>query len=217
MSRSRPFCAIGKAMTSRMLVSPESSMTMRSMPGAMRSKIAEQLNLIEPNIFKFAWIVDYPMYEMNEDTKAIEFSHNPFSMPQGGLDALEKQDPLTIFAYQYDLVCNGYEIASGAIRNHSAETMYKAFALAGHPKETVDKEFAGMINAFKYGAPPHGGIAPGIDRIVMLLTGETSIREVIAFPMAQNGRDLLMNAPSPVSEKQLRDVHLTIRKPVPKV
>jgi len=185
--------------------------------GAMRSKIAEQLNLIEPNIFKFAWIVDYPMYEMNEDTKAIEFSHNPFSMPQGGLDALEKQDPLTIFAYQYDLVCNGYEIASGAIRNHSAETMYKAFALAGHPKETVDKEFAGMINAFKYGAPPHGGIAPGIDRIVMLLTGETSIREVIAFPMAQNGRDLLMNAPSPVSEKQLRDVHLTIRKPVPKV
>jgi len=185
--------------------------------GAMRSKIAEQLNLIEPNIFKFAWIVDYPMYEMNEDTKAIEFSHNPFSMPQGGLDALEKQDPLTIFAYQYDLVCNGYEIASGAIRNHSAETMYKAFALAGHPKETVDKEFAGMINAFKYGAPPHGGIAPGIDRIVMLLTGETSIREVIDFPMAQNGRDLLMNAPSPVSEKQLRDVHLTIRKPVPKV
>jgi len=185
--------------------------------GAMRNKIAEQLNLIEPNVFKFAWIVDYPMYERNEETKDIEFSHNPFSMPQGGLDALEKQDPLTIFAYQYDLVCNGYEIASGAIRNHSAETMYKAFALAGHGKEVVDTEFAGMINAFKYGAPPHGGIAPGIDRIVMLLANETSIREVIAFPMAQNGRDLLMNAPSPVSEKQLREVHLTIRKPVPKV
>jgi aspartyl-tRNA synthetase len=185
--------------------------------GAMRVKIAEQLDLIEKNVFKFAWIVDYPMYERNEETKDIEFSHNPFSMPQGGLEALEKQDPLTIFAYQYDLVCNGYEIASGAIRNHSAETMYKAFALAGHGKEVVDKEFAGMINAFRYGAPPHGGIAPGIDRIVMLLADESSIREVIAFPMAQNGRDLLMNAPAPVSEKQLREVHLSIRKPVPKV
>jgi aspartyl-tRNA synthetase len=156
------------------------------------------------------------MFERNEDTKDIEFSHNPFSMPQGGLEALEKQDPLTIFAYQYDLVCNGYEIASGAIRNHSPEIMYKAFALAGHPKEVVDREFAGMINAFRYGAPPHGGIAPGIDRIVMLLSGETSIREVIAFPMAQNGRDLLMNAPAPVSERQLRDVHLVVRKPPPK-
>jgi len=185
--------------------------------GAMRVKIAEQLNLIEKDVFKFTWIVDYPMYEMNEETKAIEFSHNPFSMPQGGLEALEKQDPLTIFAYQYDLVCNGYEIASGAIRNHSPEIMYKAFGLAGHDKNVVDTEFAGMINAFKYGAPPHGGIAPGIDRIVMLLAGETNIREVIAFPMAQNGRDLLMNAPAPVSEKQLRDVHLSIRKPVPKV
>jgi aspartyl-tRNA synthetase len=184
--------------------------------GAMRNKIAEQLKLIEENVFKFAWIVDYPMFEMNEETKAVEFSHNPFSMPQGGLDALEKQDPLTIFAYQYDLVCNGYEIASGAIRNHIPEIMYKAFALAGHPKETVDTEFAGMINAFKYGAPPHGGIAPGIDRLVMLLADEHSIREVIAFPMAQNGRDLLMNAPSPVSEKQLRETHLTIRKPPPK-
>jgi aspartyl-tRNA synthetase len=185
--------------------------------GAMRVKIAEQLNLIEKDVFKFAWIVDYPMYEMNEETKQIEFSHNPFSMPQGGLEALEKQDPLTIFAYQYDLVCNGYEIASGAIRNHIPEIMYKAFALAGHGKEVVDTEFAGMINAFRYGAPPHGGIAPGIDRIVMLLANESSIREVIAFPMAQNGRDLLMNAPAPVSEKQLREVHLSIRKPPPKV
>jgi aspartyl-tRNA synthetase len=185
--------------------------------GAMRVKIAEQLGLIEKDAFKFTWIVDYPMFERNEETKDIEFSHNPFSMPQGGLEALENNDPLTIFAYQYDLVCNGYEIASGAIRNHRPEIMYKAFALAGHPKETVDTEFAGMINAFRYGAPPHGGIAPGIDRIIMLLSGETSIREVIAFPMAQNGRDLLMNAPAPVSERQLRDVHLTIRKPVPKV
>ena len=184
--------------------------------GAMREKIAEQLDLIEKNVFKFAWIVDYPMYEYNEETKAVEFSHNPFSMPQGGLEALEKQDPLTIFAYQYDLVCNGYEMLSGAIRNHSPEIMYKAFALAGHNKEVVDTEFAGMINAFRYGAPPHGGVGVGIDRVIMLLSGETSIREVIAFPMAQNGRDLLMNAPAPVSEKQLRDVHLTIRKPVPK-
>ncbi len=185
--------------------------------GAMRVKIAEQLNLIEKNVFKFAWIVDYPMFELHEETKAVEFSHNPFSMPQGGLEALEKQDPLTIYAYQYDLVCNGYEVASGAIRNHRPEIMYKAFALAGHDQTVVDTEFAGMINAFKYGAPPHGGIAPGIDRIVMLLADEHSIREVIAFPMAQNGRDLLMNAPSPVSEKQLKEVHLTIRKPVPKV
>jgi aspartyl-tRNA synthetase len=185
--------------------------------GAMREKIAEQLGLIEKDVYKFAWIVDYPMYEFNEETKTVEFSHNPFSMPQGGLEALEKQDPLTLFAYQYDLVCNGYEIASGAIRNHVPEIMYKAFALAGYDKSVVDDRFAGMINAFRFGAPPHGGIAPGIDRIVMLLANESNIRDVIAFPMAQNGRDLLMNAPAPVSEKQLRDVHLTIRKPVPKV
>jgi aspartyl-tRNA synthetase len=180
--------------------------------GRMREIIATQLDLIEKDVFKFTWIVDYPMYELT-DEKKVEFSHNPFSMPQGGLEALEKQDPLTIFAYQYDLVCNGYEIASGAIRNHIPEIMYKAFDLAGHAREVVDTEFAGMINAFKYGAPPHGGI----DRIVMLLANETSIRDVIAFPMAQNGRDLLMNAPAPVSDKQLRDVHLIIKKPVPKV
>ncbi|HEY0256310.1 MAG TPA: aspartate--tRNA ligase [Candidatus Methylacidiphilales bacterium] len=185
--------------------------------GAMRVKIAEQLDLIEKNVFKFAWIVDYPMYEFNDETKQVDFSHNPFSMPQGGLEALEKQDPLTLFAYQYDLVCNGYEIASGAIRNHVPEIMYKAFAIAGYDKSVVDDRFAGMINAFRFGAPPHGGIAPGIDRIVMLLANESNIRDVIAFPMAQNGRDLLMNAPGPVSEKQLRDVHLTIRKPTPKV
>jgi aspartyl-tRNA synthetase len=185
--------------------------------GAMREKIADQLGLIEKNVYKFAWIVDYPMYEFNDETKTVEFSHNPFSMPQGGLDALEKQDPLTLFAYQYDLVCNGYEIASGAIRNHVPEIMYKAFALAGYDKSVVDDRFAGMINAFRFGAPPHGGIAPGIDRIVMLLAHESNIRDVIAFPMAQNGRDLLMNAPAPVSEKQLRDVHLTIRKPIPKL
>jgi aspartyl-tRNA synthetase len=184
--------------------------------GRMREIIAEQLNVVEKNVFKFAWIIDYPMYELT-DEKKVEFSHNPFSMPQGGLEALTTQDPLTLFAYQYDLVCNGYEIASGAIRNHVPEIMYKAFEIAGYDRSVVDDRFAGMINAFKYGAPPHGGIAPGIDRVVMLLANETNIREVIAFPMAQNGRDLLMNAPGPVAEKQLRDVHLTIRKPVPKV
>jgi aspartyl-tRNA synthetase len=183
--------------------------------GRMREIIATQLNLIEKNVFKFTWIVDYPMYELSDDKK-VEFSHNPFSMPQGGLEALTTQDPLSLFAFQYDLVCNGYEIASGAIRNHVPEIMYKAFAIAGYDQSVVDTRFAGMINAFKFGAPPHGGIAPGIDRIVMLLAEETNIRDVIAFPMAQNGRDLLMNAPAPVAEKQLRDVHLSIRKPVPK-
>jgi aspartyl-tRNA synthetase len=184
--------------------------------GRMREIIAEQLGLIEKDVFKFTWIVDYPMYEFNEETKQVDFSHNPFSMPQGGLEALTTKDPLTLFAYQYDLVCNGYEIASGAIRNHVPEIMYKAFEIAGHDRSVVDNKFPGMINAFRYGAPPHGGIAPGIDRIVMLLAGESNIREVIAFPMAQNGRDLLMNAPGPVAEKQLRDVHIAIRKPVPK-
>ena len=184
--------------------------------GRMRELIAESLGLIEKDVFKFTWIVDYPMYEFNEETKQIDFSHNPFSMPQGGLEALTTKDPLTLFAYQYDLVCNGYEIASGAIRNHVPDIMYKAFEIAGHDRSVVDNKFPGMINAFRFGAPPHGGIAPGIDRIVMLLAGESNIREVIAFPMAQNGRDLLMNAPAPVAEKQLRDVHLAIRKPVPK-
>jgi aspartyl-tRNA synthetase len=184
--------------------------------GRMREVIAEQLGLIGKGAYKFAWIVDYPMYEYNEETKQVDFSHNPFSMPQGGLEALATKDPLTLCAYQYDLVCNGYEIASGAIRNHVPEIMYKAFEIAGHDRSVVDTRFAGMINAFKFGAPPHGGIAPGIDRIIMLLSGESNIREVIAFPMAQNGRDLLMNAPAPVGEKQLRDVHLSIRKPVPK-
>jgi aspartyl-tRNA synthetase len=183
--------------------------------GVMREKIAGQLGLVEQDVFKFAWIVDYPMYELS-DEKKVEFSHNPFSMPQGGLEALTSQDPLTLFAFQYDLVCNGYEIASGAIRNHVPEIMYKAFEIAGYDRNVVDTRFAGMINAFKYGAPPHGGIAPGIDRIVMLLANESNIREVIAFPMAQNGRDLLMNAPAPVSDKQLADVHLAVRKPVPK-
>lgn len=181
--------------------------------GRVRTKLGEDLSLIEQNIYKFCWIVDFPFYEWNEDEKKVDFSHNPFSMPQGGLEALiaadtiEKQLQLT--AYQYDIVCNGIELSSGAIRNHKPEIMYKAFEIAGHPQEFVDEKFSGMINAFKYGAPPHGGIAPGIDRMVMLLANEPNIREVIAFPLNQKAQDLMMNAPSNVSEKQLRELHIT--------
>jgi aspartyl-tRNA synthetase len=181
--------------------------------GDMRAHLGRELALIEPNCFKFCWIVDFPMYEKDPETGAVAFSHNPFSMPQGGMEALLQQDPLTIKAYQYDIVCNGYELSSGAIRNHRPDIMYKAFAIAGYGPEVVDSRFGGMISAFKCGAPPHGGIAPGIDRIVMLLANEPNIREVIAFPMNQNARDLLMNAPAPVSEKQLKEVHLIVKKP----
>jgi aspartyl-tRNA synthetase len=158
--------------------------------------------------------MDFPMYELNDDTKQIEFSHNPFSMPQGGLEALENQDPLTIKAFQYDIVCNGIELSSGAIRNHLPEVMLKAFSIAGYAREEVEIRFGGMLRAFQYGAPPHGGCAPGIDRIVMLLAREPNIREVIAFPMNQQAQDLLMNAPSDVTEKQLKELHISIVKPV---
>ncbi|WP_252257502.1 aspartate--tRNA ligase [Erythrobacter aurantius] len=181
--------------------------------GAARTQVAEQLDLIEPDCFKFCWIVDFPMFEYDEEAKKIDFSHNPFSMPQGEMEALETQDPLTIKAWQYDIVCNGYELSSGAIRNHKPEIMYKAFEIAGYDKETVDREFSGMIEAFKLGAPPHGGSAPGIDRIVMLLAGEEAIREVIAFPMNQKGEDLMMGAPSKVSPQQLRELHLRLVEP----
>jgi aspartyl-tRNA synthetase len=152
------------------------------------------------------------MYEWDEENKCITFSHNPFSMPQGGMEALEKSDPLSILAYQYDIVCNGIELSSGAIRNHRPDVMYKAFEIAGYTREVVDQRFGAMINAFKLGAPPHGGIAPGVDRIVMLLADEPNIREVIAFPMNQKAQDLMMNAPAEVSEKQLRDLHIRIRQ-----
>jgi aspartyl-tRNA synthetase len=155
------------------------------------------------------------MNERNEDTGAIEFSHNPFSMPQGGLAALESQDPLTIKAYQYDIVCNGVELSSGAIRNHRPDVMYKAFAIAGYGREEMEARFGGMLNAFRYGAPPHGGSAPGIDRIVMLLAGESNIREVIAFPMNQQAQDLLMGAPSPVGPERLRELHIRVDLPQP--
>jgi len=178
--------------------------------GEIRVKIAQELDLIEKNAFRFCWIVDYPMYEEDETTGQVIFSHNPFSMPQGGMDALLEKDPLTVLAYQYDIVCNGVELSSGAIRNHKPEIMYKAFEIAGYGPEVVDAKFGGMINAFKHGAPPHGGIAPGVDRIVMLLAGTENIREVIAFPMNQRAEDLMMKAPSQVSEDQLKELHLRI-------
>jgi aspartyl-tRNA synthetase len=179
----------------------------------IRAILGQELGLIDGNVFKFCWIVDFPMFEKDEETGQIIFSHNPFSMPQGGMEALEKQDPLSIKAYQYDIVCNGCELSSGAIRNHKPEIMYKAFAIAGYGKEDVDTKFSGMINALSLGAPPHGGIAPGIDRIVMLIAGEQNLREVVAFPMNQRAQDLMMGAPAPATEKQLRELHLKVSLP----
>ncbi|HEX7968693.1 MAG TPA: aspartate--tRNA ligase [Stellaceae bacterium] len=181
--------------------------------GAARTKIAQELNLVAKNEFRFCWIVDFPMYEYNEETKQIEFSHNPFSMPQGGLEALETKDPLTIKAFQYDIVCNGVELSSGAIRNHRPDIMYKAFAIAGYPASEVEARFGGMLNAFKYGAPPHGGSAPGIDRIVMLLADTPNIREVVAFPMNQQAQDLMMGAPAPVPPERLKELHIRVVLP----
>lgn len=180
--------------------------------GSLRVRLAKDFNLIKSDIFEMCWIIDYPMYELSDDGK-IDFFHNPFSMPQGGLEALENQDPLDVYAYQYDLVINGYEISSGAIRNNLPEIMYKAFEIAGYSKDVVDQKFSGMINAFQFGAPPHGGFAPGVDRIVMLLSGQSAIRDVIAFPLAQNAEDLMMGAPSEVTEQQLKDVHIKLDLP----
>jgi aspartyl-tRNA synthetase len=179
----------------------------------LRTHLGRELNLIESNTYRFCWITDFPFYEKDPETGQVTFSHNPFSMPQGGLDALNHHDPLTIKAYQYDIVCNGVELSSGAIRNHRPDVMLRAFEIAGYGADEVEKRFGGMLNAFRYGAPPHGGLAPGVDRIVMLLAKEPNIREVIAFPMTQNAEDLLMGAPSQVSEKQLRELHIQIREP----
>jgi aspartyl-tRNA synthetase len=182
--------------------------------GSARTKVGTDLNLVDEDQFKFCWIVDFPMFEWNEDEKKVDFSHNPFSMPQGEMDALLTKDPLEILAYQYDIVCNGYELCSGAIRNHKQEIMLKAFEIAGYGQDVVEAQFGGMLNAFKYGAPPHGGLAPGIDRIVMLLAGQTAIREVIAFPLNQQGQDVMMSAPSGVQEKQLKELHIRTALPI---
>ena len=181
--------------------------------GILRSMLGREFNLIEPNVFKFCWIVDYPMFERDEETGEVKFSHNPFSMPQGGLEALLNKDPLTIEAFQYDIVCNGIELSSGAVRNHNPEIMLEAFRIAGYSREDVESKFAALFNAFKYGAPPHAGIAPGIDRIIMLLANEPNLREVIAFPMNKNAQDLLMNAPGSVTQKQLDEVHIKLNAP----
>jgi aspartyl-tRNA synthetase len=177
-----------------------------------RTRIAEELKIIKEDCFAFCWIVDYPMFEIDEQTKKISFSHNPFSMPQGDIKNLDLTDPLSLKAYQYDIVCNGIELSSGAIRNHVPELMYKLFDIAGYSKKDVEEKFSGMINALSYGAPPHGGIAPGIDRIVMLLADEKNIREVTMFPMNQNAQDLMMNAPSTISDNQLKELNLILKK-----
>ncbi|MGW0331635.1 aspartate--tRNA ligase [Streptomyces sp. NPDC003011] len=184
--------------------------------GAVRVEAARRAGHFEENVFRFCWIVDFPMYEKDEETGKIDFSHNPFSMPQGGMEALENQDPLDILAWQYDIVCNGVELSSGAIRNHEPDIMLKAFNIAGYDDETVEREFAGMLRALRFGAPPHGGIAPGVDRIVMLLADEPNIRETIAFPLNGNAQDLMMGAPTELEETRLRELHLSVRKPQPK-
>ncbi|PIM70666.1 aspartate--tRNA ligase [Streptomyces sp. JV178] len=184
--------------------------------GAVRVEAAKRAGHFEEGVFRFCWIVDFPMYEKDEETGKIDFSHNPFSMPQGGLEALETQDPLDILGWQYDIVCNGVELSSGAIRNHEPEIMLKAFEIAGYDRDTVEEQFAGMLRAFRFGAPPHGGIAPGVDRIVMLLADEPNIRETIAFPLNGNAQDLMMGAPTELEEARLRELHLTVRKPQPK-
>ncbi|MDQ4060184.1 MAG: aspartate--tRNA ligase, partial [Pseudomonadota bacterium] len=184
-----------------------------TLAGAARMRIGRELGLIDEGRFEFCWIVDFPMYEWNEDEKKIDFSHNPFSMPQGGLEALERNDPLEVLAYQYDMVCNGYELASGAIRNHKPEIMKKAFGIAGYEERVLEERFGGMYRAFHYGAPPHGGMAAGIDRMVMLLCGAVNLREVTLFPMNQRAEDLLLGAPSEVTPKQLRELHIRLNLP----
>ena len=194
------------------LVAEEKRTLVQKRAGILRTMLGTGLDLLEKNVYRFCWIVDFPMYEIGEESGQLEFCHNPFSMPQGGMKALEEQDPLDILAYQYDIVCNGVELSSGAVRNHDPEIMVKAFSLVGLGKEDVVKKFPALYHAFEYGAPPHAGVAPGVDRMVMLISDTVNIREVIAFPMNAKARDLLMNAPSPVEQKQLDDVHISVVK-----
>jgi aspartyl-tRNA synthetase len=178
--------------------------------GQVRTRVGEELGLIDQDCYRFCWIVDFPMYEWDAENKSVAFSHNPFSMPQGGLEALTTQEPLEILAFQYDIVCNGVELSSGAIRNHRPDIMAKAFAIAGYGREVLEEKFGGMLRALHYGAPPHGGIAPGVDRIVMLLADTPNLREVIAFPLSQRGEELLLGAPGRIGEKQLKELHLQL-------
>ena len=184
-----------------------------TMAGKARNKIAADMDIFEKGVFKLFWIVDFPMYEFDEKSQKIDFSHNPFSMPQGGLDALNGPDPLKVMATQYDCVCNGFELASGGIRNHRPDIMERAFAIAGYPRDVLEKKFGGMLNAFRFGAPPHGGCAFGVDRIVMLLANEPNLREVYAFVMNGQYEDPMMNAPSDITEQQLKDLHLKLNLP----
>lgn len=209
-------CGVGIG-ASVFFVSDIKAMKAAKNAGLARTKIAQELDIIEKDSFKFCWIVDFPMYEQDEETGKIDFSHNPFSMPQGGMDALNTKDPLEIKAYQYDIVCNGIELCSGAIRNHLPEVMYKAFEIAGYTNKDVEDRFGGLLNAFKFGAPPHGGCAPGVDRIVMLLADEPNIREIIAFPLNQQGQDLLMQAPSQIDPERLKELHVRMQLPPQKV
>ena len=213
--RSPALAGVGAAM--RCFLPPARRPKRNGFAGAARTRDRRRdLGLIEEGAFRFCWVVDFPMYERSEETGQIEFSHNPFSMPQGGLEALETQDPLTILAHQYDIVCNGVELSSGAIRNHRPDIMYKAFAIAGYTAAEVEARFGGMLNAFRYGAPPHGGSAPGIDRIVMLLADTPNIREIVVFPMNQQARDLMMRAPAPVPPERLKELHIRLDLPPPK-
>ena len=199
-----------KAGDAAFFIADDELLKTQKIAGGVRIELGKRLDLIEKNCYKFCWIVDFPMYEYNEDEERIDFSHNPFSMPQGGIEALENKDPLDILAYQYDFVCNGYELASGAVRNHNPKAMVKAFEIAGYTEEDVKTKFGALYTAFQYGAPPHAGIAPGFDRIIMLIADTENIREVIAFPKNKKARDVMMNAPSKVTEEQLSDVHIQI-------